>query len=77
MACKQCTIKNEERVRTLRKRLQSSKWRCTCGCPIHKERCKLTPVYFGERRWPGSDGFITADDRKFLDDFETYASLVE
>ena len=37
------------------------------SCPFHKARCPLTLCIFGERRWPGSDGFITVDDKNFLD----------
>ena len=66
--CKPCTARGEERVRLLCKALQHSKRKCTCRCPIHQIKCPLTPVIFGERRWPGSDGAITADDRRFLDE---------
>ena len=65
--CLQCETGVEARVRMLRKQLQKSKRKCTCQCRIHQEKCPLTPVIFGEKRWPGSDGAISADDRKFLD----------
>ena len=67
LQCMQCVAGAEERVRQLRKQMQKSKRRCKCHCLIHQEKCPLTPVIFGEKRWPGSDGAISADDRKFLD----------
>ena len=67
LQCMQCVAGAEERVRQLRKQMQQSKRRCKCHCLIHQEKCPLTPVIFGEKRWPGSDGAISADDRKFLD----------
>ena len=68
LQCMQCVASTEERVRQLRKQMQKSKRRCKCHCRIHREKCPLTPVIFGEKRWPGSDGAISADDRKFLDE---------
>ena len=68
LQCKQCVAATEERARHLRKALQKSKRKCKCHCSIHQEKCPLTPVIFGEKRWPGSDGAISADDRKFLDE---------
>ena len=65
--CLQCDTAVEARVRMLRKQLQKSKRKCTCQCRIHQLKCPLTPVVFGEKRWPGSDGAISTDDRKFLD----------
>ena len=35
---------------------------------MRQAKCPLTPVLFGEKRWPSSDGEISADDRKFLDE---------
>ena len=67
LQCKQCVASEEERMRQLRKQLQQSKRKCNCHSRIHQAKCPLTPVIFGEKRWPGSDGAITADDRKFLD----------
>ena len=40
---------------------------CKCHGPIHRQSCPLSPVLYNERRWPGSDGWISADDRQFLD----------
>ena len=67
LQCKQCAALVEERLRRLRLALQQSKRKCKCFCRIHQSKCPLTPVVFGERRWPGSDGAISVDDRKFLD----------
>ena len=67
LICQVCVAQSEERVRMLRQRLQKSKRKCTCQCPIHREKCPLTPVLFGEKRWPGSDGAVSAEDRQFLD----------
>ena len=67
LQCKQCVAGEEERARQLRRQLQQSKRKCNCHSRIHQAKCPLTPVIFGEKRWPGSDGAITADDRKFLD----------
>ena len=68
LQCMQCVANAEERVRQLQKQLQKSKRKCNCHSRIHQEKCPLTPVIFGEKRWPGSDGAISADDRKFLDE---------
>ena len=68
--CMQCVANAEKRMLQLRKLLQNSKRKCNCQCRIHREKCPLTPVIFGERRWPGSDGAISADDRKFLDELQ-------
>ena len=68
LRCMQCAAAAEERVRQLHKQLRKSKRKCTCHCRIHQKKCPLTPVIFGEMRWPGSDGAISADDRKFLDE---------
>ena len=66
-ACKTCEEAEAGRLKRLQNELRKSKVFCNCSCHMHTERCRLSPRYFGERRWPGSDGFITADDRKFLD----------
>ena len=68
LICMQCTAAAEERVQQLRGQLRKSNRKCTCHCRMHKKKCPLDPVIFGERRWPGSDGAISADDRKFLDE---------
>jgi len=66
LECKQCVKDVVEKVKWLQGRLKGSKVRCNCGCPIHREKCPLTPVYYGHRRWPGSDGHISEEDRDFL-----------
>ena len=65
--CKECASVATDRLRVLQERMRKSKRRCTCYANIHKDKCPLTPVVFGEKRWPGSDGAVTAEDRKFLD----------
>ena len=59
-----------ERINTLKQNLEKSTRKCNlkiCGCPIHRSKCPLSPVCFNEKRWPGSDGFISSEDRHFLD----------
>ena len=76
LRCMQCVDATVDRVRQLREQLRKSKRKCTqyCrerqggNCGMHHRKCPLTPQIFGERRWPGSDGAISADDRKFLDE---------
>ena len=68
LQCMRCAAGAEERVRQLRKQLQKSKRTCKCQCRIHQEKCPLTPVIFWGKRWPGTHGAISADDRKFLDE---------
>ena len=67
LLCKSCVAQKAERIKQLQKKLRQSKRRCTCGCPIHRPKCPLSPVVYDERRWPGSDGYISSDDRQFLD----------
>ena len=67
LQCKQCHADGLQRVEQLRRALTRSKRVCKCFCRIHSQKCPLTPVIFGEKRWPGSDGAISADDRKWLD----------
>ena len=67
LKCMQCIAGEKDRERRLQKQLRQSKRRCISHCRIHQAKCPLTPIVFGEKRWPGSDGAITADDRNFLD----------
>ena len=67
IACSECVRSEESITQRLQIQLRSSRRRCTCYCPIHRSTCPLTPVTFGEKRWPGSDGAISAADRSFLD----------
>ena len=66
MECKECAQRVAQRVKGLQKELRSSKVRCKCFCPIHREKCPLAPVYHGQRRWPGRDANASAADRDFL-----------
>ena len=68
LICLACTREDDARVSRLRRQFKASKVYCKCGCPIHRERCPLVPRYQGERRWPGCDADISAEDRTFLDD---------
>ena len=67
LTCKECTAAKTAREKTLHAQLRQSKRICKCQCRFHKERCPLSPCCYGERRWPGSDGHISEDDRLFLD----------
>ena len=66
MECNECVQRLAQRVKSLQKELRSSKVRCKCFCPIHREKCPLAPVYHGQRRWPGCDVNVSAADRDFL-----------
>ena len=66
MECNECVKKLTEKLRGLQRDLKPSKVKCKCFCPIHREKCPLTPVYYGQRRWPGCDGNISEADRDFL-----------
>ena len=63
LLCKLCVAK----VKELQHKFKSSKRFCKCFCPIHRQSCPLSPCYFNERRWPGSDGCITEDEKEFLE----------
>ena len=65
--CLQCTQRIDARLIRLRTILKGSRRICKCGQRIHKAKCPLTPVVYGEQRWPGSDVGITESDRSFLD----------
>ena len=67
LQCNTCVAAVARRVQELQAELRKSKRICRCFCLLHKERCPLSPSYAGEKRWPGSDGFISAADRQFLD----------
>ena len=66
LVCKECTQNEAKLVKELHMKLRKSKRQCNCFLPLHKERCPLAPCYHGERRWPGSDGYISINDRDFL-----------
>ena len=64
--CKTCTDGIATRLKHLEAALKKSKRRCTCYQLLHAAKCPLSPCYFGERRWAGSDGYITLEDSQFL-----------
>ena len=64
--CKICIDGIATRLKHLEAALKKSKRRCTCYQLLHAAKCPLSPCYFGERRWPGSDGYITLEDSQFL-----------
>ena len=59
--------RSKQRLKGSEMLVTKSKRFCKCHCPIHKDKCPLTPCIFGEKRWPGSDGYITEAEKKFLD----------
>ena len=64
--CLSCEQENAERIRILHGKFKMSKWFCKCGNPIHSEKCPLATMCYDKRRWPGGDGYITAEDYVFL-----------
>ena len=64
--CLQCRQENADREKTLHAKFKQSKWFCKCGNPIHSEKCPLATMFYDKRRWPGGDGYITAEDNVFL-----------
>ena len=67
MECTECAGTTEMKIKMLKSKLKTSRRKCNCGSRLHRDRCPLTPVRSGEKRWPGSDGAITAEEREFLD----------
>ena len=55
-----------DRMKELEKKLKKSKRVCNCYQLLHASKCPLTPCYAGERRWPGSDGYINRVEMEFL-----------
>ena len=68
LQCKKCKNLSAANVTILRGKVRKSEWHCKCACLLHTERCPLSPAYFGERRWPGKDKELSAEDKLFLDD---------
>ena len=66
LTCKKCQGGRDERLKILQQRLKQSKMVCTCFCPIHRERCPMSHIYYSEKRWPGADGHISWFDYAFL-----------
>ena len=67
VTCSKCKQARKARVKSLQKQLRRSKQKCSCFCLFHKALCPLSPSRKGEQRWPGSDGFISLNDKIFLD----------
>ena len=75
LTCRKCVDAKNARIKMLHDKAafgkpKGSQRYCKCKCFVHQERCPLTPVIYGERRWPGSDGYISADERAFLDSLQ-------
>ena len=67
LLCNLCVAQVKGKTQELHRKFKSSKRFCKCFCPIHRQSCPLSPCYFNEQRWPGSDGWISAEDKDFLD----------
>ena len=67
LTCSNCVTTQKNRVKSLQDKLRRSTRRCKCFCLFHKALCPLSPCIYGERRRPGSDGYISLDDKNFLD----------
>ena len=67
LLCKTCVPQLATKTKELRRKLQKSKRVCNCSCPIHRDKCLLSPCRFHDTSWPGSDGYISAEERTFLD----------
>ena len=68
LECLTCAAAVKNTMQGLQTALKKSKRFCKCFCPLHKESCPLSACYAGEERCPGSDGFISAAERAFLDE---------
>ena len=66
LKCSDCAKKIAVRLKELEKKLKKSKRICNCYQLLHANKCPLTPCRFGERRWPGSDGYISHVEMQFL-----------
>ena len=66
LECADCVRKIADRLKELEKKLKKSKRVCNCYNLLHASKCPLTPCYAGERRWPGSDGYINREEMQFL-----------
>ena len=67
LVCKECTSREANQLKELQTKLKMSQRRCNCHRPLHDPRCPLGSFYHGERRWPGSDGYITIQERICFD----------
>ena len=70
LTCSNCMNARKIHVMSLKSILSKSTRKCTCLCPFHKALCPLTPCTLGEKRWPGSDGFISLEDKNFLESLQ-------
>ena len=66
LECIQCRAESTTREKTLHAKFKKSKQYCKCGNPIHSEKCPLATMFYDKRRWPGGDGYLTAEDSVFL-----------
>ena len=66
LECIQCRTEITTREKTLHAKFKKSKQYCKCGNPIHSEKCPLATMFYDKRRWPGGDGYLTAEDSVFL-----------
>ena len=66
LECRDCAKKIAGRLKELETKLKKSKRICNCYQLLHANKCPLTPCRFGERRWPGSDGYINQVEMEFL-----------
>ena len=70
ITCSNCMDARKARMKSLQSTLSKSLRKCTCFCPFHKALCPLTPCTYDEKRWPGSDGFISLEDKNFLESLQ-------
>ena len=66
LECIRCRAESTTREKTLHAKFKKSKQYCKCGNPIHSEKCPLATMFYDKRRWPGGDGYLTAEDSVFL-----------
>ena len=58
LQCSACMAVETARVKELQVQFRKSKVFCKCFRPLHAERCPLSPSYYGQSKWPGSDGHV-------------------
>ena len=62
-----CCVECQGRETRVKKKLRArGAWKCTCGKPLHSEKCQLFPTAAGESRWEGKNVGVTKDDVNFL-----------
>ena len=67
LTCSNCVTAQKTRVKSLQSQLERSTRKCTCFGLFHRALCPLSPCIYSEGWWPGNDGFISLDDKIFLD----------